>query len=105
MKRKLNINQLLEMETTWPADTVVEMILGAILIQTTTWHNTTLSLNRLREATNFNLQLLTKLTPEKLAPLIYSSGFHKHKAQLIVNYFSRLGTFGFDIEALKNRRV
>lgn len=110
MKKELSIKQLYELldehvetGTSWPADTVFEMMLGAILVQNTTWHNTTLSLNRLRESTDFNPQLLVKLTPVELTPLIYSSGFHKRKSQLIVDYFSWLEKYRFDLESIKQK--
>ncbi|MCW6652441.1 deoxyribonuclease I [Aerococcaceae bacterium NML210727] len=84
----------------WPAENIWEMMLGAFLVQNTTWHNTTLSLMTLKEATDFNPYHLSELAPQQLVPLIYSSGFHQSKSQLIYEWFQWLRQFGFDLKAV-----
>lgn len=103
MKQELDLKQLYAMldeqvdaGTKWPADTVFEMMLGAILVQNTTWHNTALSLTRLGAATDFNPEVIAHLTTEELKPLIYSSGFHKRKTQLILDCFGWLKKYAFE---------
>lgn len=110
MKKELELKQLYELldeyveaGTKWPADTVFEMMLGAILVQNTTWHNTALSLTRLGEATGFDPEVIADLSTEELKPLIYSSGFHKRKTQLILDYFSWLQKYAFDLEEIKRK--
>ena len=72
MKKELELKQLYELldkyveaGTKWPADTVFEMMLGAILVQNTTWHNTVLSLTRLGEATGFNPEVIADLSTDR----------------------------------------
>ena len=40
----------------WPAETPIEMMLGAILVQNTNWNNADIALSRLKEETSFNAQ-------------------------------------------------
>ena len=108
MKKEINLKELYSQldhyvtaGTTWPADSVYEMMLGAILVQNTTWHNTTLSLARIGEATHFDPEAISALTIEEVKELIYSSGFHKRKSQLILDYFGWLKKHGFDLEEIK----
>lgn len=110
MKKELDLEQLyglldeyVEAGTKWPAETVFEMMLGAILVQNTTWHNTALSLTLLKEATGFDPEVITDLSTEELKPLIYSSGFHKRKTQLILDYFGWLKKYAFDLEEIKRK--
>lgn len=85
----------------WPAENIWELMLGVFLVQNTTWHNTTMSLNVLREETKFDPQVVSRLTPEQLVPLIYSSGFHQSKSQLIHEWFRWLGKFDFDLNSVR----
>lgn len=38
----------------WPAQSPIEMMLGAILVQNTNWKNADMALTRLKEETQFN---------------------------------------------------
>lgn len=80
----------------WPAESAWEIMLGAFLVQNTTWHNTQLSLKELEEATDFDPSRISELTADDLLPLIYSSGFHKSKTQLIINWFQWMKSYDFD---------
>ncbi|MDU6393227.1 MAG: endonuclease III domain-containing protein [Staphylococcus epidermidis] len=44
----------------WPAETPIEMMLGAILVQNTNWNNADIALSRLKEETSFNAQTKNK---------------------------------------------
>ncbi|MDO4670965.1 MAG: deoxyribonuclease I [Aerococcus sp.] len=85
----------------WPADTPFEMILGAFLVQNTTWTNTEKSLARLREATAFDPKKIAQLDKETLIRLIYSSGFHQNKSQLIHAFFTWLVKYDSDVMVIK----
>ena len=80
----------------WPADTLEEIMLGAILVQNTNWNNAALSLRRLKEATNFEPQNILDLPLEELKILIRSSGFYKNKAKAIHTLFNWLNQYHFD---------
>lgn len=67
----------------WPAETPIEMMLGAILVQNTNWNNADIALSRLKEETSFNAQTILKMPLESLQQVIRSSGFYKNKAKAI----------------------
>ena len=54
---------------------IIEMMLGAILVQNTNWNNAD-ALSRLKE-TSFNAQTILKMPLESLQQVIRSSGFYK----------------------------
>ena len=67
----------------WPAESKVEIILGAILVQNTNWRNVDKSLSHLKSATGFLPEEILKLQLEELETLIRPSGFYRNKARAI----------------------
>jgi endonuclease-3 related protein len=67
----------------WPARTRLEVILGAILTQNTTWHNATLALRNLRQAGLLRWQTLRRAGPSALEACVRPSGFYRQKARTI----------------------
>lgn len=67
----------------WPADSKLEIILGALLVQNTNWRNVARALQNLKVATKFEPQALLALDQPQLATLIHPSGFYRHKALAI----------------------
>ncbi len=63
----------------WPAETPFEMMLGAILVQNTRWHNVTLAMTRLREAGLLDPDPWAGATDETVLAAIHSCGFHRAK--------------------------
>ncbi|UUX35372.1 endonuclease III domain-containing protein [Fundicoccus culcitae] len=80
----------------WAAETSWEIMLGAFLVQNTTWHNTQLSINQLRTVTALEPARISELSTDDLVPLIYSSGFHSSKSQLIYEWFQWMKSYDFD---------
>ena len=80
----------------WPGESPWEIMLGAFLVQNTTWHNTEISLVKIGRATDFDPLIISQLSAEELLPLIYSSGFHKSKTQLIMTWFRWLASYDFE---------
>ncbi len=64
----------------WPAQTPLEVILGAYLTQNTSWKAVERSLDNLREAGALSLDGLRRISAETLADLIRPSGFYTRKA-------------------------
>ena len=50
----------------WPADSKVEILLGAILVQNTNWNNVARSLTKLQQETNFLPEKLQQLSLPQL---------------------------------------
>jgi endonuclease-3 related protein len=76
----------------WPARTRLEVILGAILTQNTTWHNATLALRNLRKSGLLSWQALRRACLSALEACVRPSGFYRQKARTIrdfVDWLSR----------------
>ena len=84
----------------WPADSNIEMMLGAILVQNTNWRNADLALQSLKEATDFNPKYILNMPLENLQMVIKSSGFYKNKAKAIHALFSWLDQHHFDYSSI-----
>jgi endonuclease III related protein len=79
----------------WPARTRLEIILGAILTQNTTWHNAALALAKLRKAGLLRLARLREASLASLESSIRPAGFYRQKARAIQNVLHWLdGTHG-----------
>ena len=70
----------------WPAETRLEVILGAILTQNTTWRNAALAIARLRHASLIDLTRLGATPPGRLQFLIKPAGFFRQKARTIQGF-------------------
>jgi endonuclease-3 related protein len=64
----------------WPADSVFEIMVGAILAQNTSWSNVSKAILNLKEKRLLTAPKLYKLSQKKLAGLIKSSGYYNLKA-------------------------
>ncbi len=74
----------------WPARTRLEVILGAILTQNTSWRNAALALKRLRKAGLLTLSGLRKARQAELKASIRPAGFFRQKAATIRNFLTWL---------------
>ena len=70
----------------WPARTRLEVILGAILTQNTTWHNATLALRNLRRSGLLSWQALRRAGLSDLEACVQPSGFYRRKARTIHDF-------------------
>lgn len=74
----------------WPAKTRLEVILGAILTQNTTWRNAARAIVRLFEAGKLHLRGLRELEESQLQSLIRPAGFFGQKARAIRGFVAWL---------------
>jgi len=91
MKRELNrifaqLYSAFGAQHWWPADSVFEVIVGAILTQNTNWSNVEKAILALKEKKLLNAKRLYHLEPQKLAGLIRSAGYYNIKAGRIKNF-------------------
>lgn len=63
----------------WPADTPFEMMLGAILVQNTRWHNVTLAMPRLAAAGLLDAARWRDASDAVVLHAIHPCGFHRAK--------------------------
>ncbi|MDE1825471.1 MAG: endonuclease [Candidatus Micrarchaeota archaeon] len=71
----------------WPADTKTEVIVGAILVQNTSWNNAQKAIANLKGARMLNPQRLSGAKLGRLEELIRPSGFYRRKALRLKQVF------------------
>jgi endonuclease III related protein len=85
----------------WPGDSPFEVMLGAVLVQNTSWKNVELAIGNLREAGVLDPHRLDKLPQAELEELIRPAGYFRVKARRLRNLLSWLvGRHGGSLEAL-----
>ncbi len=67
----------------WPAETKLEVVLGAILVQSTAWGNAAKALDAIREAGALDVASLARLSEGEIGELVRSSGFYTVKARRV----------------------
>jgi len=72
----------------WPAESILECILGAILTQNTSWKNVEKALNLLKSNKLISIDELYTIPTHSLAKLIRSSGYFNQKANKIKNFIN-----------------
>jgi endonuclease-3 related protein len=65
----------------WPGDSPLEVVVGAVLVQNTSWANVEKALARLREAELLDPHALLALPVEELEEYIRSAGYFRVKAR------------------------
>ena len=86
----------------WPADSPFEVMVGAVLTQSTSWTNVEKAVDSLKAADALSPRALRRLSREELARTIYSAGFHNSKARKLKAMAEYLGDrFDDDLDAMK----
>ena len=67
----------------WPADTHLEMIIGAILTQSAAWTNVEKAIHNLKASTDLSIEGLRSLPQGELVRLIHPSGYYNVKARKV----------------------
>lgn len=87
----------------WPAETPLEVCLGAVLTQNTNWRNVELALAALKKPTELDFAQLFSLPEEELARLIRPAGYYNQKAKKLRLLMSWLdGRCGGDLALLES---
>ncbi|MBI2849500.1 MAG: endonuclease [Chloroflexi bacterium] len=85
----------------WPGETPFEVMVGAILTQSAAWTNVEKAIANLKAAEALSPRALREMSQEKIARLIYSSGYYNAKAAKLKALAEWLGECcGDDIEKL-----
>ena len=83
----------------WPADESFEVIVGAILTQSTAWQNVEKAIASLKNADVLNPISIDDMPIEELAALIYPSGYFNAKAKKLKAFTQRLGErYGYSLD-------
>ena len=75
----------------WPAQTHLEMIVGAILVQAVSWRNVEKALANLKDEKVLNFEALSSLPTQQLELLIRPSGFYQEKTKKLKAFLEHLG--------------
>lgn len=70
----------------WPGDSPMEVALGAILTQRTTWTNAAAAVRSMSDAGLLDLDILAVTAPTEIEPLVRPAGFFRQKAARVVGF-------------------
>jgi endonuclease III related protein len=96
----------------WPGDTELEIIIGAVLTQNTSWKNVEKAIGNLKQHEALDIKTLYEMDRETLALIIKPSGFYNIKSRRLKNiinvlykeYYSNiLNIKALDTLAIRNR--
>ncbi|MBI5586426.1 MAG: endonuclease III domain-containing protein [Deltaproteobacteria bacterium] len=71
----------------WPGETPLEIMVGAILTQNTSWKNVEQALDRLKKEGVLSIPALDSAAEEQLAEWIRPAGYFRVKARRLKNFF------------------
>ena len=74
----------------WPADTPFEVILGAILVQSTAWRNVVKAIDNLRDANLLTPSRIGAISQTELEELVRPSGYFRVKAKKVRAFVTHL---------------
>lgn len=81
----------------WPGETPFEVMAGAILTQSASWHNVELAITSLRKAGKLSPSGLRDTPFDELAKYVRSSGYYNAKAKKLKELAIWLGGYGDDL--------
>lgn len=85
----------------WPADSPFEVMVGAVLVQATSWSNVERAIENLKAAKVMAPAAIRKLSQDELEGLVRPSGFYRPKAQRLRALCEYLGSrFADDIDSM-----
>ncbi len=79
----------------WPAETELEMMIGAVLTQNTAWNNAERAIQNLKNKNLLSVNSLYEMSPDILAEYIKPAGYYNLKAKRLKSLV-RLIKEGFD---------
>ncbi len=85
----------------WPGETKLEIIVGAILTQNTSWRNVEKSIEKLKFANMLNFESLLNADVGTLESMIRNSGFYRQKARRIKNFIEEINKRFGSIEGME----
>lgn len=84
----------------WPANTELEMIVGAILVQNTNWNNVEKALINLSPYLSYDV--LLNIEVSQLQELIRPAGFFVRKAQTIKNFINWFYKYKYNVKVISH---
>jgi len=87
----------------WPAEEPFEVMVGAVLTQSTAWTNVEKAIDSLKSAGALEPAALRRLSLHEVAVLVRSSGFYHVKARKLKALVEWLGAYRDDLRRLRDR--
>jgi endonuclease III related protein len=88
----------------WPADTALEVMLGAVLTQNTSWANVEKAIANLKKKRLLKLDKLYRLPQRRLSALIRPAGYYNVKAKRLKNFLKFLiAAYGGDLKQMRRK--
>jgi len=84
----------------WPAEGPFEMMVGAVLTQSTTWTSVEKAIDNLKTGGVLSPEAIRQLPLSELAALIFSSGYYNTKALKLKSLVAYLGEYQDDLDRL-----
>lgn len=84
----------------WPAEGPFEMMVGAVLTQSTTWTNVEKAIGNLKTAGALSPEALRQLPLSEIVALIFPSGYYNAKALKLKSLAAYLGEYRDDLDRL-----
>lgn len=72
----------------WPAESRLEIIIGAVLTQGVAWRNVEKAVNNLKASGNLDFQTLLEMDESLLSGLIHSAGYYRQKTRKLKTLLS-----------------
>jgi endonuclease-3 related protein len=82
----------------WPGETPFEVMVGAILTQSASWHNVEIAITSLKQAGVLSPKALREIPLADLARYVHSSGYYNAKAKKLKALVEWLGQYGDILE-------
>ena len=90
----------------WPADTPLEVMLGAVLTQNTSWANVEKAIKNLKQKRLLRLERLYGLSHKRLSWLIRPAGYYNLKAKRLKNLLAFLiASYRGDLKEMRRKRT
>ena len=90
----------------WPGDSALEIIIGAVLTQNTSWKNVERAIDNLRKANAIRLSKLRTMNVERLGELIRPAGYFRLKARRLKNLVEMIQSeFDGSLDVMLDREV
>ncbi len=74
----------------WPAETPLEVVIGAVLTQNTAWHNVEKAMANLKHTRLLNLDRICRTPADRIAKLIMPAGYYNIKARRLLSVLTWL---------------
>ncbi len=88
----------------WPADSAFEVMVGAVLVQSTAWRNVEYAIDNLKASDSLSPAAIREMRIDTLEELVRPSGFYRVKARRLLALCEFLGDQYSDSITIMNER-